>query len=63
MCEKSCLQRGVKSKYDDAICYWHKEITVQDALSAHVNHFCRAVKDLFQKIVKDHSQYTFVISK
>lgn len=46
--------RCVKSIYDDAIFYWHIESMLQSVLCAHLDDFCWAGTDLFQKIVIDY---------
>lgn len=62
--KKELLATGcVMSRYDDAIFYWHKANTLQSVLSAHVNDFCWAGTDLYQKIVTDHIRNAFVTSK
>ena len=62
--KKELLATGcVKSRYDDAIFYWHKENTLQDILSAHVDDFCWAGTKLFQNIVINHIQNVFTASK
>ena len=53
-CEKRVATGCVKSRYDDAILYWHKENTLQDILSAHVDDFCWAETELFLNIVINH---------
>ena len=53
----------VKSRYDDAIFYWHKENTLQGILSAHIDDFCWAGTKLFQNIVINHIRNAFTISK
>ena len=53
----------VKSRYDDAIFYWHKENTLQDILSAHVNDFCWAGAKLFRNIVINQIRNGFTVSK
>ena len=62
--KKELLATGcVKSRYDDAIFYWHKENTLQDILSAHVNDFCWAGAKLFQNIVINQIRNGFTVSK
>ena len=54
-CEKRvACNRCVKSRYDQAIFYWHKENTLQGILSAYVDDFCWAGTKLFQNIVINH---------
>ena len=53
--KKELLATGcVKSRYDHAIFYWHKENTLQGILSAHMDDFCWAGTKLFQNIVINH---------
>ena len=62
--KKESLAIGcVKSRYDDAILYWHKENPLHDILSAHVDDFCWAGTELFQNIVINHILNAFTISK
>ena len=62
--KKELLAIGcVKSRYDDAIFYWHKGNTLQGILSAHVDDLSWAGTKLFQNIVINHIQNTFTISK
>ena len=62
--KKELLATGcVKSRYDDAIFYWHKENTSQGILSAHVDDFCWAGTKLFQNIVINHIRNAFPVSK
>ena len=62
--KKELLATGcVKSRYDDAIFYWHKENTSQGILSAHVDDFCWAGTKLFQNIVINHIRNAFTVSK
>ena len=63
-CEKELLATGcVKSRYDDAIFYWHKENTLQGILSAHVDDFCWAGTKLIQNIVINHIRNALTLSK
>ena len=39
-CEKGVATGCVKSRYNDAVFYWHKENTLQGILFAHVDDFC-----------------------
>ena len=53
--KKELLATGcVKSRYDDAIFYWHRKNTLQGILSAHIDDFCWAGTKLFQNIVINH---------
>ena len=61
---KELLVTGyVKSKYDDATFYWHKESTLQYILSSHADDFCWARTNLFQNIVINCVQNLFTVSK
>ena len=64
LCEKKVLlaTECVQGRCDDVIFYWHKENTLQDILSAHVE-FCWAGTKLFQNIVINHIRNAFPVSK
>ena len=54
---------GMKSKFDNAIFYWHLNDKLQGVLSLHVDDFCWAGTEWFRQKVIDHIQKRFLISK
>ena len=53
----------VKSRYDDAISFWHNNHLLQGILSSHVDHFFWLGTEWFQKNIIDHIRQKFAISK
>ena len=54
---------GVRSKYDNAIFYWHQNNVLQGMLSSHVDDFCWAGTEWFKENVIDIIRSKFAVSK
>ena len=65
LCVKDELLKigGKKSKFDNAIFFWHLNDKLQGILSLHVDDFCWAGTEWFRQKVIDHLRKKFLISK